>query len=56
MRRSECITAVMVLPLAMACEVMTCDVSATESASTDRADAIVGRFQRMMWNIRSLLT
>ena len=56
MRRSECITAVMVLPAAMACEVTACDVSATDSASTDRADAIVGRFQRMMWNIRSLLT
>jgi hypothetical protein len=38
----------MVLPAAIAC-----DVNAAESASTDRAtiDAIVGHFQREMWNI-----
>jgi hypothetical protein len=43
MRRSECITAVMVLPPATAC-----DVSATDSASTDKArfGSIVGHFQR----------
>jgi hypothetical protein len=29
-----------------------CDVSATESAATDSAAAIAGRFQRVMWNIR----
>jgi hypothetical protein len=38
----------MVLPAAIAC-----DVSAAESARTDKAmlDAIVGRFQREIWNI-----
>ena len=48
MRRSECITAVMVLPAAVACDGM-----AAERASTDNAtaDASVGRFQRGMWNI-----
>ena len=55
-RRSACITAVMVLPAANACDVSAGDVSATESARADNADAIVGRFQRVMWNIRSLLT
>src|SRR6267154_1518665 len=46
-RKSECITAVMVLPAATACEVI-----AAESARTDRVfDAIVGSFQRAMWNI-----
>ena len=32
---------------------MGCDVSATESAATDSAAAMVGRFQRVMWNIRN---
>ena len=36
--------------------VAACDVSATDSASTDSVDAIVGSFQRETWNIRSLLT
>jgi hypothetical protein len=44
------------LPAAMACEVKAGDINAADSASTDKADAIAGRFQRMMWNIRSLLT
>ena len=51
-RRSACITALMVLPAAT----KLCDVSATESAATDSAAAIAGRFQRVMWNIRFLLT
>ena len=52
-RRSECITAVMVLAAAGAG-----DASAAANARADRAtfDAIVERFQREMWNIRSLLT
>jgi hypothetical protein len=42
----------MVLPAASAD-----DVKAAESASTDRVTfAIAERFQREMWNIRSLLT
>ena len=45
-RKSECITAVMVLPAANAC-----DVSAAESATTDNADASVVRFQREKCNI-----
>jgi hypothetical protein len=40
------------LPAAKALEVKAWDVSATESAATDSAAAIVGRFQREMWNIR----
>jgi hypothetical protein len=51
-RRSACITAVMVLPAAIACEVRADDASATESASADSADAIAGRLRRMMWDIR----
>jgi hypothetical protein len=51
MRRSECITAVMVFPAAIAWE-----LSAAESAKTDRVDAIARRFQPEMGNIRSLLT
>src|SRR5450756_403267 len=48
MRKSECITAVMVLPAAA----IAGDASA-ESASTDSAipDAMPGSFQREMWNI-----
>src|SRR5258708_6734917 len=46
-RRSECITAVMVLPAAKAC-----DVSAPESAAMDNADASAVRFQLKVWNIR----
>src|SRR5450756_2068412 len=45
-RRSACITAVMVLPAAKAGDV-------AESADTNRAipDTMLGRFQRGMWNI-----
>ncbi len=48
-RRSECITAVMVLPAASEGV-----ARASESATTDNATlgAIVGSFQREMWNIR----
>src|ERR1700676_251536 len=47
-RRSECITAVMVLPAADAC-----DATPAESARTERAtpDTMVGSFQRKMWNM-----
>ncbi len=44
-RRSECITAVMVLPAAIAC-----DGNASASAASATLDAIMG-FQREMWNI-----
>jgi hypothetical protein len=44
------------LPAATASDIALSDVRATESASTDNADAIVGRFRRMMGNIRYLLT
>ena len=45
MRRSECITPVMVLPAAIGC-----DGNAATSASTDNAipETIVGRFEREM--------
>src|SRR6266702_7893906 len=46
-RKSECITAVMVLPAASAC-----GDDAADSASTDKADAIVVNFRREMGNIR----
>ena len=50
MRRSECITAVMVLPAAIACE-----VNAAESASTGNAkpDLSNERLRRETWNILS---
>src|SRR5262245_24686713 len=48
-RRSECITAVMVLPAARACE-----ASAAESATTDSAilETVAPRPRRLNWNIR----
>src|SRR5690348_1707715 len=45
-RKSECITAVMVLPAAS-----TWALSATESATIDNADASALRFQLDVWNI-----
>ena len=50
MRRSECMTAVMVLASAGTAG----SASAAESASADHVtfDAIAERFQREMWNIR----
>jgi hypothetical protein len=49
-RKSECITAVMVLPAAHV------GIGNASAAASAIADAIVERFQREMWDIRSLLT
>ncbi len=49
-RRSECITAVMVLPAANV------GIGNASAAASAMADATAERFQREMWDIRSLLT